>query len=108
MSGPGNGGPDWINEPGDDCGKLSEVTTLNSPNKDVLEMIKKNDVLDITLRRSGKSVIVEAVHAGEVAGTVTSSIIQKLADCIDKGFVYVADVVDEVKGGACKVRVHRK
>ena len=108
MSGPGDGGPDWVSEPGDDCGKLSEVTTLNSPNRDVLNAIRKNDVLEITLRRTGKSVIVEALHGGKVAGTITSSIIQKLADCIDKGYVYVADVIEEVKGGACKIRVHSK
>lgn len=108
MSGSGGGGGDWINEPSDDCAKLSAVTTLNSPDKDVLKDIKKGDVLEIRLRPSGKSVIVEALHHGKVAGTITSSIIQRLAECIEKGYLYVADVIDDVKGGICKVRVHSK
>ena len=33
MSGPSGGGGNWVNEPTDDCSKLSEVTTLNSPDK---------------------------------------------------------------------------
>jgi hypothetical protein len=50
----------------------------------------------------------KSVYGAEVAGTITSSIIQRLAECIEKGFQYVADVQDEVKGGACKVHVHVK
>ena len=26
MSGPGNGGPDWVNEPGDDCASEFEIS----------------------------------------------------------------------------------
>jgi hypothetical protein len=108
MSGSGGGGGNWVNEPTDDCSKLSEVTTLNSPDKDVLKTIKKNDELEIRLRPAGKSAIVEALHQGKVAGTITSSIIQRLAECMEKDFKYVAEVIEDVKGGACKVRVHRK
>lgn len=108
MSGSSGGGGDWINEPTDDCAKLSEVTTLNSPDKDVLKNVKKNDELEIRLRPSGKSVIVEALHQEQVAGTITSSIIQRLAECIEKNYKYVAEVIEDVKGGVCKVRVHSK
>jgi hypothetical protein len=107
MSG-SSGGGNWVNEPSDDCAKLSGVTTLNSPDKDVLKTIKKNDELEIRARQSGKSVVIEAIHNGKVAGTITSSIIQRLAECMEKGFKYVADVIEDVKGGACKVRVHNK
>lgn len=108
MSGSGGGGGDWVNEPTDDCARLSQVTTLNSPDKEVLSKVNKNDKLEIRLRPSGKSVIVEALHKGEVAGTITSSIIQRLAECMEKGYQYVAEVIDEVKGGVCKVRVYSK
>lgn len=108
MSGPSGSDSDWVNEPTDDCAKLSEITTLNSPDKDVLKTIKKNDELEIRLRPSEKSVIVEALHKGKVAGTITSSVIQRLAECMENNFKYVAEVIDEVKGGACKVRVHSK
>lgn len=108
MSGPSGPGGDWVNEPTDDCAKLSEVTTLNSPNKDVLKDVKKNDQLEIRLRSSGSSVVVEALHNEKVAGTITSSIIQRIAECIEKNHKYVADVIEEIKGGVCKVRVHHK
>jgi len=108
MSGSGGGGGDWVNEPTDDCAKLSQITTLNSPDREVLGQIKKNEELEIRLRPSGKSVIVEALHHGKVAGTITSSVIQRLAECMEKGYKYVAEVIDEVKGGVCKVRVHSK
>jgi len=108
MSGPSGNGGNWVSPPGDDCSKLSEVTTLNTPDREVLKEIKKTDELEIRVRRSGNSVIIEAVHKGRVAGTITSSIIQRLAECMEKGFKYVADVIEDVKGGACKVRVHSK
>ena len=108
MSGPSGGGGNWVNEPTDDCAKLSEVTTLNSPDKDVLKTIKKNDELEIRLRPTGKSPVVEALHQGKVAGTITSSIIQRLAECMEKDFKYVAVVLEDVKGAVCKVRVHSK
>jgi hypothetical protein len=108
MSGSGGGGGGWVSEPTDDCAKLSEVTTLNSPDKEVLKTIEKKDVLDIRLRPSGKSAIVEALHEGRVAGTITSSITQRLAECMEKNFEYVAEVIEDVKGGACKVRVRSK
>jgi hypothetical protein len=106
MSGSGGGG--WDREPKDDCATLTEFTTLNSPNQAVLKKLKKGDVLEITVRQAGKAVIVEALYQGEVAGTITSSIIQRLAECMEKGFKYVAEVGEEVKGGACKVHVRVK
>jgi hypothetical protein len=84
-----------------------QFTTLNSPNQEVLMKLKKGDALEILMRRMDKAIIVEALYQAEVAGSITSSIIQRLAECIDKGFQYVAEV-QEVKGGACKVQVHIK
>ena|ERR1700728_3675145 len=106
MSGSGNGG--WDREPQDDCATLTQFTTLNSPNQAVLKKLKKGDILQISVRRAEKAVVVEASYGAEVAGTITSSIIQRLAECIEKGFQYVAEVQEEVKGGACKVHVHVK
>jgi hypothetical protein len=106
MSGSGGGG--WDREPKDDCATLTQFTTLNSPNQAVLKKLKKGDVLQISVKKAGKAVVVEALYGADVAGTITSSIIQRLAECIEKGFQYVAEVQDEVKGGACKVHVHVK
>jgi len=106
MSGSGGGG--WVSEPNDDCATLAQFTTLNSPNQTVLKKLKKGDLLEITVQQVGKAVIVEALHNGQIAGAITSSIIQRLAECMEKGFHYVAEVTEDVKGGACKVHIHRK
>jgi hypothetical protein len=55
----------------------------------------------------GTTVVVQAMYNSEVAGTITSSIIQRLAECVEKGFQYVAEVIEN-QGGACKVRVRAK
>jgi len=104
----GSGGGTWVNEPTDDCATLSQSTTLNSPNQAVLKKLKKGDLLEISVRKADKAVIIEALYKNEVAGTITSSIIQRIAECIEKGFTYVAEVREEVKGGACKVHVRAK
>ena len=103
----GSGGGTWVDQPSDDCATLSQQTTLNSPNRTVLGQLKKGDLLDVRVNKAGKGVVVEAVHNGQVAGSITSSIIQHLAECIEKGYEYVAEVVD-VQGGACRVHVHLK
>ena len=107
MSGSG-GGPDWVTPTNNSCAKLSQQTTLNSPNQAVLKQLKKGDILEIRLRPAGTTAVVEAMRGNDVAGTITSSVIQRLAECIQQGFVYVAEVMEDIKGGACKVHVRAK
>jgi len=64
-------------------------------------------VLDVTVNKTGKAVTIEALFNGQVAGTITSSIIQSLAECMEKGYEYVAEVID-VQGGACRVHIRVK
>jgi hypothetical protein len=52
--------------------------------------------------------VVLALRDGKVAGSITSAIIQRLSECTDKGYVYVAEVLEDVKGAVCKVRVRVK
>lgn len=104
----GSGGGSWINQPGNSCQALSELTTLNSPQKSVINQLKKGNILEIRVNKVGKAVIVEAVFNGQVAGTITSSIIQRLAECIEEGYEYVAEVIENVQGGACRVQVRVK
>ena len=86
MSGSGGGG--WDREPKDDCATLTEFTTLNSPNQAVLKKLKKRRCSTNQCEESWEGLIVEALYGAEVAGTITSSIIQRLAECIEKGFRY--------------------
>lgn len=106
MSG-SSGGPDWV-PPSDSCATLSQATILNSPDKNVLAGIKKGDTLAVDVNTSGNAVVVQALHKGKIAGSITSSIIQKLAECVEQGYEYVADVTDDVRGGVCKIRIHVK
>jgi hypothetical protein len=103
----GSGGGSWTDRPTDDCAMLSEQTTLNSPKRTVLSQLQKGDLLEVRVNKAGKGVVVEALHHEQVAGSITSSIIQRLAECVEKGYEYVAEVI-EVQGGACRVHVYLK
>ena len=103
----GSGGGTWLDQPTDDCARLAQQTTLNSPNKTVVGQLQKGDVLDVRVTKMGKGVVVEALRNGQVAGSITSSIIQKLAECVEKGYEYEAEVID-VQGGACRIQVRLK
>ena len=103
----GSGGGTWIDQPGDSCPTLSQQTTLNSPNRAVLAQLSKGTELEVSVNKSGKAVTVEALFNGQVAGTITSSIIQRLAECMENGYQYVAEVID-VQGGACRVHIRLK
>jgi hypothetical protein len=107
MSGSGGGGGAWNDQPRDDCSALSQSTTLNSPNRAVISQLRKGDLLDVQANKTGKAVIVEALYNGQVAGSITSSVIQFLAECMQKGYKYVAEVI-EIKGGACRILVRPK
>ena len=104
----GSGGGTWIDQPTDDCARLAQQTTLNSPNRAVVSRLQKGDLLDVRVTKVGKGVVVEALRNGQVAGSITSSIIQRLAECVEKGYEYVAEVIDDVQGGACRIHVHLK
>ena len=103
----GSGGGTWIEQPGDSCATLSQQTTLNSPNRAVLAQLSKGTELEVSVNKTGKAVTVEALFNGQVAGTITSSIIQRLAECMEGGYQYVAEVID-VEGGACRVHIRLK
>jgi hypothetical protein len=69
-----------------------------------MAQITKGTLLDVEVSESGGTRVVRAVHNGQVAGSITSSIIQRIAECIENGHVYVAEVLS-IQGGACRVRV---
>ena len=106
-SGSGNGGGDWVPQNNDACETLNQQLVLNSPNPKILKLLKPNDLLEIRSQKINGAVIVEAVYQRTMAVTITSTIFQRIADSNEKGFEYVAQVVD-VQGGACKVNVRPK
>jgi hypothetical protein len=89
----------------DSCEKLTSDTTLASPVREVVAQLSVGVLLEVRLDTVGKTRVVRAIHNGNIAGSITSAIIQKIAECIDNGHTYVAEVLS-IQGGACRVRVH--
>jgi hypothetical protein len=100
----GSGGGTWNPPMVDSCELLTSETTLTSPDRDVLSRLSKDVRLDVAVDNSGPRPVVRALYQGRIAGSITSSVIQKLVECIEGGYVYVAEVLS-VDGGACRVRV---
>jgi hypothetical protein len=73
----------------------------------VLNKIRKGNLLDVVAMPSNGVVLVYALFQGEIAGSITSTIFQRIAECIEQGFSYVAEVV-EIQGGVCKVKIRVK
>jgi hypothetical protein len=92
----------------DGCERLQIETHLMSPQREVTNSLKVGDVLQVNLRRAPEGRYVVALNAlGQVAGTIGSDRAIYLIECLDKGYVYVADVLS-LDGGACRVLVHRE
>lgn len=100
----GSGGGSWTTPTGDSCERLTSETTLTSPDRAVISQLNVGTPLEVEVDNSGARPVVRAVYQGQVAGSITSSIIQRLVECIDDGHQYVAEVLS-VQGGTCRVRV---
>ena len=90
-------------ESGDPC-DITEVTTLNSPDRTVLATLRDGDALVIALQ-DGRRLL--AMHGDRVAGSVTSASHARILQCMQQGREYEA-VVGSVRGGACEVRIQPK
>jgi hypothetical protein len=100
----GSGSSSWTAPTGDSCERLTSDTTLTSPDPAVISQLHDGTLLDVAVDDSGAHPVVRAMYQGQVAGSITSSIIQKLVECIESGHQYVAQVLS-VQGGTCRVRV---
>ena len=88
---------------GDPC-DITEVTTLNSPDRTVLATLRDGDVLDIELQE-GRRLL--AKHGTNVAGSVTSASHARILQCMQDGREYEA-VVGSIRSGSCVVRIQPK
>lgn len=100
----GSSDSSWTTPTGDSCDRLTSETTLTSPDRAVISQLSKGELLDVAVDSTGARPVVRAIKEGQIAGSITSSIIQKLAECIEGGYSYVAEVIS-IQGGTCKVRV---
>ena len=124
MSGPGSGGGnDWRPEPakpapkskGDDKGgggkpvppdpcNITEVTTLNSVNRNVIAGLRPNDRLAVVFQAGPPQRLVAERQPGVIAGSITSPSMLQIIQCIQAGHNYDA-VVLSVRGAQCQVRI---
>lgn len=100
--GSGGGGRVAAIEPS--CGDINFETVLNSPVQQVLSQLRKGDCLKVELRTSDKRRTVIASRSGQPAGSITSSDLQRLIECLGKGMTFRA-IVLEVTQGLCRVQV---
>ena len=88
---------------GDPC-DITEVTTLNSPDRTVLATLRDGNILDIELQE-GRRLL--AKHGSNVAGSVTSASHARILQCMRNGRKYEA-VVRSIRSGSCVVRIRPK
>ncbi len=121
MSGTG-GGSDWRPEPAKlaskpkgegesrgaeavpDVCNITEVTTLNSVNRNVLAGLRSNDRLYVVFQAGPPQRLVAQTQAGATAGSITSPSMLQIIQCIQAGHNYDA-VVISVRGAQCQVRI---
>jgi len=83
---------------------LSIRTTLNSPKPAVLGQLKSGDILTVQLRTPTGPAVVVAIWNDQEAGSITSSVMLKLIQCLQNGAKFVAEVIS-IQGGSCEVHV---
>ena len=91
------GGP-----PSGDC-NIVERTPLNSPKPNVLQQLKKGDVLDVQPSADKRSIVARKEEVG-IAGSLTPRRLAELLECIEQGRKYKATVL-ELRGAFCEVEI---
>ena len=87
---------------GDACQNLVINTNLASVNVDVLNKIYKGEVLPVTAQSADGPVVV--MKDDEILGTVLSSKLVQLLNCMNGGTEYEAEVV-KIEEGLCQVKI---
>jgi hypothetical protein len=92
------------------CGSLDIETILNSPVAAVVEGLKRDDVLDVSISKSPTGVVtlVATDKQGRIAGSLTPPTLITIINCIESGFKFVAVVLGDLKGGVIRVRIRGK
>ena len=89
-----------------DCTAIFDRTVLNSPQQNVIILLKISEILTLRLEQlSGDRVAVVAVtRDDEIAGSITSAVVAKLKVCIENGFKFIA-IVESIENGKCVVSI---
>jgi hypothetical protein len=88
------------------CESLSEQTTLNSVDEEVLAGVRVGQVLDVVALSSTGPLAAED-HRGAFVGSITSASLGRILECIDEGHRFVAEV-KSISGGQVIVLVRHR
>ena len=101
LAGSGGGG----GQVADPC-DIDESTVINSPDRNVLSILRVGDVLDIELLLGPPRRLIVKAANGAVAGSITSASLPQLIKCSQNGVRYGAEVLS-IRGAVCQVHVQR-
>lgn len=91
------------------CGSLDIETILNSPVEKVVEGLKRGAELQVEVLKKGPvSTLIAKDGQGRIAGSLTPPSLITIINCIEKGFNYVAIILEDVDGGVIRVRIRGK
>lgn len=86
-----------------DCSSLAFETHISSPNPTMVVALRVGDILEVGIKNlNGINVVSLLKDGSAVGGLVDFS--DRISDCIDAGFDYIA-TVRSINGGAIKVFV---
>ncbi len=105
MSGSIDYTPSFKSDPSTDCSNMSFTTALASPNPLVVASLKISEILDV-IKDIDNSLRVYN-HNGEIVGALFTTHRDKIIECINNGFEFIA-IVKSVNGGNCTVLVKAK
>ena len=100
----GGGGvmPHPIKEEGNACLNLVIITNLASVDDNVLNKIQVGDILPVETQSVDGPVVV--LKDGDILGTVLSSYLIRLLNCMNDGTEYKAEVI-KVEDAICQVKI---
>lgn len=102
MSGSIDYTPSFKNDSNTDCSNVSFTTALASPNPLVVSGLVIGELLDVN-KDTDNSLRVYNLN-GELAGALLTAHRDKIIECIDNGFEFMA-IVKSIKGANCTVLV---
>lgn len=117
MSGGGGGDETWrrIAKPvgeglkggDDDPCNISEITTINSPDRAVIASLRIGETLFVDLVPGPPRRLIVRTFDGKTVGSITSPSLPQFVVCIQAGVKYAAEVLS-IRGAICQVRVQRR
>jgi hypothetical protein len=108
MSGPGgNSPPRDVGGEEVNCDSLVVDTTLNSPDRAVVNTLKIGMKLVVALDRTpqGRDLLVARTQSGSTAGSLTPPRLLDIINCMKGGHNYIAELLADPTGGDCRVRI---